>query len=317
MILGGVNANRNPFIYLNNMGRVMTSGTIRALGARCVAALAAAAALAFPMCSTALAESSKWVANERGAVRLISAVKAVGQSRTVALGVEFRLKAGWKTYWRIPGESGMPPRFDWAGSVNLAGTTVIWPGPKRFTIAGMQSYGYDDRVVIPVNAEMAAPGRAVTVRLHLSFANCREVCVPEEARLTLTLGAGAPVATIHARAIADHAARAPQPGATLGWKIESAAIVPDGDGEHRRAKLVVEIVSARVPFRAPELVAEGAERLHFGMSSAQVAGDRRRVRFAIPLRRAGEKADETVDLALTLLDGPRRGTFALRVGASH
>jgi len=317
VILGAVNANRNPFIYLNNMGKDMTSRMRFAPGTRRLAALAAGAALAFPMGSGAVAESSKWVANERGAVRLVSAAKAVGQSRTVALGVEFRLKPGWKTYWRIPGESGMPPRFEWTGSVNLAGTTVIWPGPMRFTIAGMQSYGYADRVVLPIHAELAAPGKALTVRLHLRYAICREVCVPEEARLALTLAPGAPVATVHARTIADHAARAPQPGATLGWKIESAGIVTTGTGESRRTKLVVEVASGGVPFRAPELIAEGAERLHFGLSSAKLGDEGKRVRFAVPLRRSGDKPDETADLTLTLLDGPRRGTFAVRVGASH
>lgn len=320
-----VNENPNPFIYLNNVGRDMTTvapahgkrPARRAAIAPASAAVAAALAALVLTASPVHAEASKWSGNERGAVRLVSAAKAVGQSRTVALGLEFRLKPGWKTYWRIPGESGMPPRFDWAGSENLSGTTVIWPGPKRFAIAGMQSYGYAERVVLPVHADLAQPGKPTVLRLHLRYAICREVCVPEEARLTLALGPGAPAATAHARAIADFAARAPQPGATLGWKVESAGIVTTGQAESRRTKLVVDVASAGVPFKAPELVAEGGEKLHFGLSSAKLADQNRRVRLYVPLRRSAEKADETVEIGLTLLDGPRRGTFTIRVGASH
>lgn len=313
MILGAVNANRNPFIYLNNMGSVMTSAKFRA-----AMLFAAAGLLAFPMGSMAWGQASGWVGNERGAVRLVSAVKAVGQADAVDIGLEIRLKPGWKTYWRISGESGMPPRFDWSASVNLAGAAVTWPGPTRFTIAGMQSYGYGDHVILPVRVALAEPGKPLSLRLHLRYANCREVCVPEEAKLSLDLPAGIASPGAHARTIAAYAARAPQPGAKFGWTVESATVVESGDGAARRAKLVVEVASTGIPFAAPELVVEGAERLHFGMSSVKLTAAGQQARFYIPLRRAGDAANESLgDLALTLLDGQRHGTFAVRVGASH
>ncbi|MGH7006108.1 MAG: hypothetical protein ACREIP_19365, partial [Alphaproteobacteria bacterium] len=161
-------------------------------------------------------------------------------------------------------------------------------------------------------------GKATTIRLHLRYAICREVCVPEEARLVLDLRPGAASATPHASAIAEFAARSPQPGESLGWKVEQAAIVSTGEGEHRRAKLVVEVSSSNAAFGGPELVAEGGDALHFGMSAAKLGDEGRRVRFAIPLRRGGDKPDAVrADLALTLLDGPRQGTFAVRIGANH
>ena len=318
VILGAVIANRNPFIYLNNMGKVMTSGGFIAWAAR----VAAAAAAMFPIGSEAHAQASPWVANERGSVRLVSAVSGTGRDRALELGLEFRLKPGWKTYWRVPGESGMPPRLDWDGSTNVAGATVTWPGPARFTIAGMQSYGYEGHVILPIRIGLAEPGKAASLRLQLRYAICREVCVPEEARLALDLPAGPAGAGAHARAIAHFAARAPQPGENLGWKVEQAGLAVVKSGADRRLELVVEIVSRNGPFRAPELVAEGNERQTFGLSAAQLGKDRRRVRFVLPYRHAGErplgdKADEAGEISLTLLDGARRGTFVVRVGGPH
>jgi len=317
VILGAVNANRNPFIYLNNMGNVMTSGGFIAW-----AALVAAAAIAFPIGSEAHAQASPWAANERGAVRLVSAVIGTGRDRALEIGLEFRLKPGWKTYWRVPGESGMPPRLDWEGSANFAGATVTWPGPARFTIAGMQSYGYDGHVILPIRIELAEPGKAASLRLHLRYAICREVCVPEEARLALDLPAGPAGVGAHARAIAQFAARAPQAGENLGWKVERAGLAVTKKGEDRRFELVVEIASRTEPFRAPELVAEGNERQTFGLSAAQLGKDRRRVRFVLPYRHAGDrpagdKSEEAGEISLTLLDGTRRGTFVVRVGGPH
>src|SRR5215470_10644281 len=96
------------------MGKVMTyGGAARAAGAALVAALG------FPI-SSAPAETSAWAESTHAKVRLISAVAATGDVQRVQLGLEIKLAPGWKTYWRSPGEGGMPPRFDWSGSANLA-----------------------------------------------------------------------------------------------------------------------------------------------------------------------------------------------------
>jgi suppressor for copper-sensitivity B len=144
------------------------------------------------------------------------------------------------------------------------------------------------------------------------------VCVPEEAQLVLDLPAGRAAASAHARQIAAFAARVPQPGERFGWKVEQASLVP-AQGANGHLELVVEIVSRHAPFRAPELVAEGAERQHFGLSSVRLGADRSRARFVLPYRRSGEPAGHKADapageIALTLLDGERSGTFLVRVG---
>src|SRR5262249_33830700 len=139
--------------------------------------------------SDARAETGAWSESAHAKVRLISAKTgiATGDFDIVRLGIEIRLAPGWKTYWRSPGEGGMPPRFDWAGSANLAPADVAWPAPTRFEIGGLESVGYTDHVILPVDVVLARPGQALAARLHVQYAVCREICMLVEARLALDL----------------------------------------------------------------------------------------------------------------------------------
>ena len=85
-------------------------------------------------------------------VRLISAQNAVGQALQIRLGLHFTLASGWKTYWRSPGDAGYPIAVDWTGSSNLAKADLFWPVPHRFTLFGLDTFGYKDEVVLPVIA---------------------------------------------------------------------------------------------------------------------------------------------------------------------
>ena len=80
------------------------------------------------------AAASQWQETENTAVRLISALQNLGASLNVKLGLEFKLKKGWKIYWRSPGDAGFPPKIDWTGSKNLMEANLHWPAPERFSI---------------------------------------------------------------------------------------------------------------------------------------------------------------------------------------
>jgi suppressor for copper-sensitivity B len=267
------------------------------------------------------AQVTPWMENERAAVRLVSAVTAVGAARHIRFAVELRLKPGWKTYWRIPGESGMPPLFTWSGSRNVAAVAVTWPRPRRFVVAGMQGYGYAGRVVFPVGVALARPGAPVSLRLDLRYAACRDICVPEQAHLVLDLARGPAAPTPFADDIAAAAAAAPQPGAHFGWTVARSAIVAHAEGGRRRFVLVVDVASTGTPFEAPDLVAERAASPApdpapgpasgpapaFGMATAKVSGAGRRVRFKLPFR--GGDGAAPGRLRLTLIDGANCATF--------
>jgi DsbC/DsbD-like thiol-disulfide interchange protein len=93
-------------------------------------------------------DASPWAQDDHSAVRLL----AGSRSGAVVLGgVAFRLQPGWKTYWRTPGDSGVPPRFDFSKSDNVEAVTVLWPAPRPFPDgAGGTSLGYKDQVVLPL-----------------------------------------------------------------------------------------------------------------------------------------------------------------------
>jgi len=88
------------------------------------------------------------------------------------------LSDGWKTYWRAPGDAGIPPQFDWRGSRNLGHMKIIWPTPHVFDQNGMQSIGYKNQLVLPVEITPADPSRPVYLRGQVDIGICKDICVP-------------------------------------------------------------------------------------------------------------------------------------------
>jgi DsbC/DsbD-like thiol-disulfide interchange protein len=161
--------------------RAMSPFALRGLGGAIAALLLAMWALA------ASAAESPWIGATDSSVRLLGGqLEVEGKGRLVA-GLELRMDRGWKTYWRNPGDSGVPPSFDFAGSKNLKQAQVLYPAPHRFADAAGTAIGYDGEVVFPVLLE---PERAdVPVELHVkaSYGLCKDLCIPNEATLRLTL----------------------------------------------------------------------------------------------------------------------------------
>ena len=81
-------------------------------------------------------------------LRLLNAGMESGEWKA---GIEITMKPGWKTYWRVPGESGVPPQFDWAASENAGNMQVDMPVPKRFRDDNGEGIGYQGTVVFPVS----------------------------------------------------------------------------------------------------------------------------------------------------------------------
>ncbi|MET4100593.1 DsbC/DsbD-like thiol-disulfide interchange protein [Roseovarius sp. MBR-78] len=101
--------------------------------------------------------------------------------------LRFVLAPGWKTYWRAPGEAGIPPRFDWRGSRNVAAVEILWPTPQQTTTNGLRTIGYAHELVLPVRVTPARAGQAVALSGDLEIGVCSEVCVPVETQVSLDL----------------------------------------------------------------------------------------------------------------------------------
>lgn len=152
---------------------------------------------------------SDWAVSDVSRVRLISAVSSVGRADQVLLAVQIKLDPEWKTYWRHPGDAGIPPRFDWSGSDNLNAAQIGWPAPSRYTAFGLETVGYKDEVIFPVTITMTEPGRALSVNLALDYAVCRNICVPLRAKLTLNVPEGVAAETLLSDKIRQYADRIP------------------------------------------------------------------------------------------------------------
>ena len=124
-------------------------------------------------------DASPWLRDSHSAVRLL----AGSRSGSVLLGgIAFQLEPGWKTYWRTPGDSGVPPRFDFSKSENIDAVTVLWPAPSKFDDgAGGHSLGYHDQVVLPLRIVAKNADKPVTLRASINYAVCQKLCIPVEA----------------------------------------------------------------------------------------------------------------------------------------
>lgn len=163
-----------------------------ALFQRLPSALAVGAILGLGAAGTALAAAASatpWTASTHSKVRLVSGtVDASGRPALVA-GVELRMDPGWKTYWRNPGDSGVPPSFDWSGSKNLKDAEVLYPTPHRFADAGGTAIGYDGEVIFPVRLTPEREGEPVELKLAFAYGLCKDLCIPNEVSLSLALPA--------------------------------------------------------------------------------------------------------------------------------
>jgi len=130
------------------------------------------------------AGASPWDGDGRSAVRLVAGGSA-GPSLRAA--VEVRLGAGWKTYWRYPGDSGVPPAFDFSKSENVKSVSVLWPAPHRFDYDGGASIGYKGEVMFPLHVVLDDPARPAALRLVLDYAVCEKLCVPARGETVLAV----------------------------------------------------------------------------------------------------------------------------------
>ncbi|MGC2085480.1 MAG: protein-disulfide reductase DsbD domain-containing protein [Bradyrhizobium sp.] len=145
-----------------------------------LAALCASSWFATPACAQ---DASSWQQDSHSQLRLL----AGSRSGTVLLGgIVLQLQPGWHTYWRNPGDSGVPPRFDFSKSDNIEAVTVLWPAPTKFDDgAGGHSLGYHDQIVLPLRIVTKNADKPVILRADISYAVCEKICIPVDAKAEL------------------------------------------------------------------------------------------------------------------------------------
>jgi DsbC/DsbD-like thiol-disulfide interchange protein len=157
--------------------------------------------------------------------------------------ISLTLAPQWKTYWRAPGEAGIPPLFDWSGSQNVKSVTIHWPSPQVFHTNGMQTVGYHDALILPVEVTPRDPSAPILLRAQMDLGVCNEICMPAAVQLQAELsGKGAPDPAIRAALKAR-----PNSGAEAGLAQISCVVDPIADGLRVTATLTM-------PARNPEEV---------------------------------------------------------------
>jgi len=210
-------------------------------------------------------------------------------------GVQVELSPGWKTYWRVPGESGVPPVFDWSASTNLKDARVLFPAPARLHDEGGEAIGYEGEVIFPVEVEASDPTRPVALKLELNFAVCQAICIPAQATLAATLAVDQ---TVPADRQLLHAWLAKVPAATGGeLEVKEAALKPTGEGEGYRLVVRLDGTSGT----PADIFVEGDPELYFGAPRPLDAGF-----YALPV--LGLKQPDALvgkTLTLTVVAGAR------------
>ena len=137
----------------------------------------------------AAAKSSDWYASETSKLRLISPYSQ-NNTKDLIIGLEYQMEPGWKTYWKSPGDGGFAQNISWDNSSNVKNVNILWPTPVEFEILGLNSLGYDNNVIFPLEIEIEDEFQDTYINLHISYLICKHICIPGDARVFLDIPFG-------------------------------------------------------------------------------------------------------------------------------
>ncbi len=157
-----------------------------------------------------------------------------GEPLTVAL--RLAIAPGWHTYWRNPGDSGLPTTIAWQLPAGVTAGPIEWPAPQMLPVGPLMNYGYEG-TVLHLSELKVAPGQATggkaTLKARADWLVCRETCIPDGADLTLVLPVAKSAQPDAKWAQKISAARAALPQPLAGWKATA-----QGSGKMIALKLV-------------------------------------------------------------------------------
>jgi suppressor for copper-sensitivity B len=258
--------------------------------------------------------SSEWDKTEHTALRLISATKTAGDTELLLFGLHFKLKPGWKIYWRSPGDAGFPPEPNWNLSENVKSTFLRWPVPVRFSILGLETLGYKKEVVLPIKVKRLDNTKPLRLGGNITYLACKNICIPYDAKISIKLDIGDESPSKFAYLINKFELTVPGDGKQHKISLESAETWSKGNDTWLRIK-----ASSISPFRAPDLFPEGPPIVTFSKPIVTLASKGRKAFFKIRVFGLDELNDQigntlkNRELTLTLVDGKRSAEIKLKV----
>lgn len=213
--------------------------------------------------------------------------------------IEISLDPGWRTYWRVPGASGIPPTFDWSASRNLAAVSYEWPRPRIFDRAGAPYFGYEDELVLPIRLTPRHGDQPIEAVLEMEFGVCSDICVPAVTHVDARLRADAPPRGRLRidRALAERAISSRE----AGIAGVTCALQPQEDG----FAILAQIDMAEAPAAGQVAIIEtGTPELHLGTPEVRTRGRQVLARAPVLAGAAAPWLDRDA-LRITLLDDRR------------
>ena len=157
------------------------------------------------------AAESEWIKTDFAKIRLISSSETAGQSNQLLVGLDIWLEKGWKTYWRTPGDAGLAPRIIITQPSTLGlSADISYPLPERFQLFGIDTFGYADRVILPLSLAWDDQAEGVSISAYIETLICSDICVPVSGDVSLTLPMGSVRPSIYAQDIARALADVPR-----------------------------------------------------------------------------------------------------------
>ena len=156
--------------------------------------------------------------------------------------IKLSLEDGWKTYWRAPGDSGIPPLFSWKGARNIAQMQITWPQPKVFDDGGVRSIGYKKQLVIPLHIAPKRDDKPVHLKGRMDIGICSDICAPYTLKFDTKLE---DVGSFPTPEIASALASAPFSASEAGVKSATCRLTPTDDGMQIEARVTVPSAGGR------------------------------------------------------------------------
>ncbi len=210
-------------------------------------------------------KSDDIVANEFVKISLISSVSSVDDLDKFTLGLKFDLKPGWKVYWRSPGDAGLPTSFSVTNpKIQELSSKILFPVPERFTIFGIQTYGYSDLVVFPLIIKRKNKSEPLILEGKVKSLICSDICIPVEGKLSINLINGNSSSSLNAHQIAFFKSKVPSKGTGPNLKLkkitylekEKALNVNIDLGNNNLKDIIVETKLAGISFGKPKKINE-------------------------------------------------------------
>lgn len=225
--------------------------------------LAAAALVALTLPAVGMAQSIVSTGQSFVSAHLLPGSRQEDGSRLA--GLRLTMTPGWKTYWRTPGQAGIPPKMDWTASRNVATVEVLWPRPYIFMSFGMRTVGYEDEVVLPLHVTPVDPDQPIHLSLTAELGVCEEICVLEA--VTVAEDIAADLRPIGYRQIRRAMRAVPVPAATTDVHLVACSITGQGD----RRQLNVQLSSPHFD-DMPEVLVEGSNKVWVYMYETSMDG---------------------------------------------